>query len=323
MSIEDNSGKINVSKVSYIKTSGLESSQLVLLFKNATTSLVNTIRRVCLAYVPTYAFCSEGIEIQTNTSIYDNDYMRLRLSQLTFPKLKIPVNYLNDQFWVDINYADKDRPKHPDDTQFIEMYLNITNNTNDKLNVTTNDAEFFVDGSRVEPFDKKYPCLLIQLRSKDVFRVHMTARLGIGRVSDIWSASRNCYYAIDETNIKFTLESTGQLDEFNILDKACMIIKRKVHDLKTIIGDKNVDKDETELVITLENEDHTLGNILNEYLQQNNDVIFSGISKPDLLIQQITIKLVVKKNIMKVINDTIDTIIDVIDNIQTQIDKLS
>lgn len=319
---DNNSGKITVSKVSYVKSSGLESSKLILLFKNTTTTLVNTIRRVCLAYIPSYAFCSERIEIQDNTSIYDNDYMRLRLSQLTFPKLTIPISYLNDQFWLDVNYSDKNRDKHPDDTQIIEIYINSVNNTNDKLNITTNDADIFIDGERVEPFDKKYPNLLIQLRPKDVFRAHMTAQLGIGRVNDIWSASRNSYYAIEDNNIKFTLESAGQLDEFNILDKACMIIKRKVHDLKTIMSDKYGDIDGKELTLTLENEDHTLGNILNEYLQQNDDVVFSGMAKPDLLIQQIIIKLVTKKNVLHVVNDTIETIIDVMDNLQEQIKKL-
>lgn len=316
---------IKVTKVSYNKFSGLTSSKLVLSFKNANTSLINTIRRVCLAYIPTYAFCSEGIKISENTSIYDNDYMRLRLSQLVIPDLKIPINYLNEQFWHEVNYNDMDRPKHPDDTQNIEMYLNVTNDTADKLDVTTNHAEFYIDGERIQPFNKEYPSLLIQLRPNDKFNVHMKAMLGLGRTNDIWGAARNSYYNVEEDNsITFTVESIGQLTEFDILDKACMIIKRKVYDLKTILSDKykDLELEDNILTIVLDNEDHTIGGILNEYLQENKDVIFSGMCKPDLLIQQVIIKLQCKKDPLKVVNETIDTITDLMDDLKEMFKKL-
>jgi len=44
------------------------------------TVIVNTLRRVILTLIPTYGFNTENINITKNTSIFNNDYMRLRLS---------------------------------------------------------------------------------------------------------------------------------------------------------------------------------------------------------------------------------------------------
>ena len=61
-------------------------SKLILEFKGEfeTNVVINTIRRVILLEIPTYAFTQKSIEITENTSIYDNDYMRLRLSQFSY-----------------------------------------------------------------------------------------------------------------------------------------------------------------------------------------------------------------------------------------------
>jgi DNA-directed RNA polymerase alpha subunit len=43
---------------------------------------INTLRRVILTLVPTFAFDPENIIIEKNTSVYNNDYMKLRLSSI-------------------------------------------------------------------------------------------------------------------------------------------------------------------------------------------------------------------------------------------------
>ena len=44
--------------------------------------IVNTLRRVILTLVPTFGFDPENITIEKNTSVYNNDYMKLRLSSM-------------------------------------------------------------------------------------------------------------------------------------------------------------------------------------------------------------------------------------------------
>ena len=78
----------------------LQNSQLVLEISgdNSNYTLVNTLRRLALDYIPTYAFPKETILIEKNNSIFDNDYMSLRLSQMT--PLKIKLFYLVMFFFV-------------------------------------------------------------------------------------------------------------------------------------------------------------------------------------------------------------------------------
>lgn len=295
-----------ISKVSYtpnIKDS-LEPSKLTLLFKGplATPAVINTFRRIALEHIPTYTFNPENIKITNNKTIFDNDYMRLRLSQLIYPNIKNPIYTLDE--------------KHT--PLIIELYINVSNTTNSNINITTNDVEFFIDGERQTPFSKKYPFLLIQLRPGDEFKAHCKAELGIAyNVSDIFSSTRNSYYdVIKDDEILFSIESIGQYDEFDIMIKSCLIIKSKLLPIKKLLSD---DSDTKELKLVLDNQDHTIGNIINYYLQINKNVKFSGLSKPDLLLQQVVIKIIATTPVIKIINNTIDKIIDDITDLEKQL----
>lgn len=321
---------LKIKKVLYQKRSELKSSFLILEFDGAGVSiaLVNTIRRLALRCVPVYSFCKESINIEKNTSIFNNDYMKLRISQMDYPNVKNKITYLPEKYWKEVNYSDKNRERHPDDKTNIEMYINVSNSGTSVMNVTTNDAEFFENGEKKNPFSKEYPHLIIQLRPNEIFRCRADAVLGVGIASDIWAAAGNCFYEeLGDNRFKLTIESLGQMTEFDILDKSCMYIKQKLDNLKFILSEKyntSEYRNESSLILKLDGEDHTVGNILNEYLQQNKDVLFSGLSKPDLLIQQMVIKLkTTTNNPIQVVLKTIDNIINVFDGIEKQFKKLS
>lgn len=305
----------------------LQNSQLILELsgKDINYAVVNTLRRLSLDYVPTYAFTKESIFIEKNTTIFNNDYMRLRLSQLTLPNINIPIVYLPEKFWKNINYADPKRDKYPDDNQNLEIYINVENKSNDILNVTTNHIKYIENNKEVESkFNKEYPSLIIQLRPNEIFKCRAIGVLGVGKRDNIWAAAGNAYYEeIDPNRYKLIIESQGQMDEYEILHKACEIIKIKLNDIKFMIGNKYNSTsimNQNHLIIKLENEDHTIGNIMNEFLQNNKNIAFSGLSKPDLLIDEIVIKLVsVEPNPIKPLFETIDFIINLFNNIQNKL----
>lgn len=304
-------------------------SQLILDISGSTvtSTLVNTFRRLALDYVPTYAFTKESIFIghKENTSIFDNDYMRLRLSQLTVPNINIPFAYLPEQYWKNIKYDDPNREKYKDDKTKIEIYINVTNNSNINQNITTNDIKYLEDDEeKNDKFKDKYPGLIIQLRPGETFKCRAQCVLGIGKRSNIWSSVGNAFYEeIDTNKFKLTLESQGQLDEYEILHKCCEILKIKLHDIKYLISDKynsSSINNQNEVHIKLDNEDHTLGYILDTYLQLNNNIAFSGLTKPDLLQDIIYLKIIsVNNNPIKPIIETIDYIISMATEIQNQL----
>lgn len=297
--------------------------------KSVNTTVVNTLRRLSMDYVPTYAFPPESITIEKNTSVFNNDMMRNRLSQLTIPNIANEIYFLEDKFWKGINFANPNRDKHPDDKKVLEFYLNATNNTNDIMNVNTGHAKVYEDGIELKDvFDKNYSDLIIQLRPKEVFSCKCVGILSIGKNNNIWAASGNTYYDdINDNKFEFTVESQRQMKEYEILIKSCKILKEKIKLIKKTVSDK-YDKPEitngSALKIILENEDHTLGNIINECLQTNKNVLYSGMSKPDLLVDNMVIKFTTaKKNPLIPLFESLDYITKLYNKIETLLEALS
>lgn len=317
---------IKITKKSYQKFDGFKSSKLVLEFegKLVSPSFVNSIRRATIDYVPIYGFAPESINIEKNTSLFNNDYMRLRISQFIIPNIDVPVVFLPDKYWKNINLSDPNREKHPDDKKKLEMYVNAENKTDTVMNVTTKHAQFFEDGKEIMPFSDKYPHLIIQLRPKEVFACRAVGVLNVGRNNNIWAAAGNAYHEYEFENpnkILLTIESQGQIDEFEILRRTCIILKEKVGYVKEYIQ-KNYNNKTIEtgaIKLELENEDYTLGNLINEAFQNNPNIKYSGCAVPDYAADRVVIKLNDEK---KSIMTSLDNVIDILDNVEKQIKKL-
>lgn len=282
---------INIKQIRKQPFKNLQSSKLILQLTGKTVnhSLVNTLRRICIQNIPTYAACKKSITIDKNTSIFDNDYMKLRLSQMTIPNIKNNIVFLDEKYWNGVDYEDPNRIKHPDDNTMIELYVNAVNNTNENMNVTTNDAKLLINSELVERFDKKYSSLLIQLKPGQEFSCRCVHVLGTGKANDIWTGG-NIFYEYDEKDehdFIMTLESQGQMDEYELLCKACLILKRRNDiirkKMKREVAEGNM------LKIILDNEDPTMAELINTLLQDHDKVEFSGVNKPNMLIDSMVI----------------------------------
>lgn len=324
---------VKIKEVAKQEFKNLQSSQLIIELsgKTVNSTLVNTIRRLSYDHVPTYAFPAELITIDKNISVFDNDYMRLRLSQITIPKISNDIYFLDDEFWKDINFANPNRNKHPDDNKILELYINATNDTEENMNVTTEHVRVFENGVELKgKFDPKFPHLIIQLRPGGAFSCRCVGALSIGKNNHIFSACGNSYFdnVNDDLNkFHLTLESQGQMDEYEILIKSCLVIKEKLRITKElIVSQYNLPKvkESNDLKVELQNEDHTLGNVINEYLQDHKGVLYAGVAKPNLLVDTMIISIsTIKKNPLNELGETIDHIIKIFDHIENQIKKLS
>ena len=290
------------------------SSKLVLEFdgKDAANVLLNTLRRVAYDNIPTYSFHSGLINITENTSIFNNDYMKLRLSNLPLYDIPLDIYYLDPVYWDNINYSDPQRPKHPSEKQ-IEIAINAYNDTNFNKNITTNDIQYYEDGELINKYNRDAPILLIQLRPAESFKCSMRAALGVGEILNQWSSAGDIYYDdmttddiagkyIDKKNNKklFTVESTGQYDEYDIVTKSCNYIIKKLDDIKNDLNKKISTSQlviSDKMIIVLDGEDHTMGYLINYYLQNHPEILFCGFAKPDSLINSVSLKLVCSKNI--------------------------
>jgi DNA-directed RNA polymerase subunit L len=314
---------VNIKQLHKQEFKGLQSSQLILEFDGSTVNccMVNALRRICIDHIPTYASSFKSITIDQNTSVFDNDYMKLRLSQMIIPNIKVNVPYLEDKYWKGVDYGDPDKIRHPKDDTLLELYVNVTNTTEKKLNVTTNHAKVYVGGETVKKFDEEYPQLLIQLKPNDVFACRCIHSLGIGKLSNLWTGGNVFYKEINDNNYILTLESAGQMDEYELLYKACIIMGKKTDLIRDKI--KNVSTTEEYLSIELWDEDSTMGELINTYLQEHPDVKFSGVNQPNLLIDMMTITYVTSaKNPLDPFLNILDFIDILAKDLLTKFDKL-
>src|SRR4029078_3538344 len=119
---------ITISQVEKIQKQGFIDSSLKLRLectKNLPT-ICATVRTILLDHIPTYSFCKNSINIQKNTSVFDNDYMRKRLSLMCIPvnNYDPKINYLKEKYWVKDNYNFKLENKHKRDNFEFTMIIN-------------------------------------------------------------------------------------------------------------------------------------------------------------------------------------------------------
>ena len=274
--------------------------------KDVNYVLMNTLRRIIIQYIPTYAF--DKIDITKNTSVFNNDVLRLRISNL-------PVHNIendNVQYYQNIINNDLDSDKL---TQ-LTMYVEKKNDSLEIINVTTDDAEFFNNKNKIKSIYKK-PLLLIKLKEGEEIKLTTTINLNIGKNNIKYSPVTICVYEEKNDNtFLLKLESTNQIEEYDIIKKACEILIIKLENIMNQLKDKDInDKNEGELIF--KGEDHTMGNLLNRFLQDHDNILFSGYKMDHLLINNVSINYKTNgaKNINEKINLTIKNIINIINYI--------
>jgi DNA-directed RNA polymerase subunit L len=324
---------ISIDEIKKVPWDGLQYSELTLRFKggDVNTTLLNALRRILIDNIPTYAFPPEKIQIKkdNNTSKFNNDFMRLRLSQLSIPNIKSDIYYLPSKYWEGIDYS-KDYEKHPQEKQ-IEIYINSTNTSDVLSRVTTSDIQYYEDGILVrDKYNKEYPIVLIELCPGEKFKCHMVSALGVAEKNiregtAIWSGVTNTYYDETKDGINLTIESQGQCDEYELMWKACKYMQSKMDELKNTLLEKQKDARVKKVELLLDNETYTIGGILTDILQNRSDVAFAGVTKPNHLIKSILIKIEYKDELdapYTPIYESIQHISDMMNHIEKIIYKI-
>lgn len=108
----------------------------------------------------------------------------------------------------------------------------------------------------------------------------------------------------EPNEFKFTIESLGQLPSNVLLYNSLNILKLKLNDIirnisitdKVTLTDKIEYQVNTNLewVICVNDENHTLGNLINDYMKRHKDLSFSGYKMPHPLKQQIEFYMTLK-----------------------------
>jgi DNA-directed RNA polymerase subunit L len=293
---------MQVKEISNIEdTYGSTCLQLEISGKNVCYQIINAIRKVCNNQIPIYAFHADKIKITRNSSVFDNSFMSCHLSQLPITKFNHNIKFLPSKYYENINFADPKIERYVEDIYQInysvkaknegpENLLNVT--TNDlviSITNTTNEKDKLVSDETIPPKDKysdKYPILLTQLRLGEEFECSMKGVLAIGELDGIFNASNTYYKEISDDKFLLSVESNGQLPEYEILIRGCEIIIEKLKIMKENVKTDQYNSLKTtnnSLILEILKEDHTCGGPVNWVLQNMKEVKFSGINKPDFL----------------------------------------
>jgi DNA-directed RNA polymerase subunit L len=220
--------------------------------------IMNTIRRCIIDMIPTYAFDKEEIAITKNSSIYNNDYMRLRLSQ--FPIINVDNSRETIERSLELEYEanissfeqkiedidiikKKEEMKNLEKSQNFTMVVNVKNTSSSVLNVTTDTdgVKFYYRGKLTEsPYKRKL--LIIKLKPGEDFSCNAASMLNIGMKYVNHMATSVCVFAEPEQEAsdeyKLNIESLKQIPEKELVIRACLIINKKLQNYLDIITDK-------------------------------------------------------------------------------------
>lgn len=289
--------------------------------KNINHVYLNTLRRVILEEIPSYGINPELININKNSSVYNNDYLRNRLEN--FPLIGLDFKLDLDEYNNLRRYIRgvDDHVKDYEEND-INMYLDIKNSSDSILNVTTDDIKYYVDEKSVGSIYKN-KMLICKLKKDEELNLSIKVDKGVGLNHSRYSVAHVYYSEEKDNNFLLTIEPRGQIDVKEILKRACMILKYKLSLIKSKINEDKI-VDDGNGIIVLNNEDHTIGNLLTYTLQENKDISFAGYELEHLLIKDLKIKYSIKgkSSIKDILNSELDNLIKYYNNLENEFVKL-
>jgi DNA-directed RNA polymerase alpha subunit len=293
--------------------------ELKLQGKHLNHVIMNTLRRICMSDIPIYSF--DTVEFGKNTSIFNNDYMRHRIRSIPIRSIENDNTFFEEEEFDDnidsenndyttenillnenaeiamgndnIGLNDEIKTEVKNTYDQVNMHISVENKNDEVRIVTTDDAKFYKDGNEIKNLYKN-PLLLCKLNKNQEINFTAIAKLGIERISALYSAiTIFAYKQIKKDEYQLNIESRGQINEYRILYVSCMNILKHLEYFMELIP-----KDNKGLTgqLDIKNMSHTIGNLIATGMLDHKDVEFAGYAKPHLLDEKIVINFTLKKS---------------------------
>ena len=307
-------------------------SRLDLKFKGDDLNyiVINSIKRMIQSKIPIY--CFNNFDITVNTSIFNNNYIKGHIQNIPVWGIENNIEEFisekendNEEFSESVGIINDDIDLNVDKKADISslnkltLYLDVKNNKKEIMTVTTDDAKFYYkEGLIKSPY--KNPVQLVKLQPGQEIKMSAKAELGDEEFNGIFSAVSICSFKeLSDHDYDLILESRGQLTEKRILEVSLLALNKMLHNFsESIPKNKGMEGE-----IVVDNEDHTLGNIISYGMQNHPSVKFCGYNTPHPLKKQIVIHYKLDNgNINNIIKDVVVYYENIFDNIRSDIKKL-
>lgn len=291
--------------------------------------ITNSIKRIVQSDIPIFAF--NNFDITLNTSVFNNNYIKNHIQNIPVWGIENNIDeYIEEKENEEEEFSEITGLANDDidlsvDKNFdvssintLTMYVDFKNSTKDIAVVTTDDCKFYYkEGLIKSPY--KNPVQIVKLQPGQEIKLSAKAELGTEEISSIYSATSVCFFKENKSDYDFIIESIGQISEKRILLLSLQLLKKKLQKFN-----QNLPKNKgMEGIILVDDEDHTLGNIISYGMQNHSAVRFCGYNTPHPLNKQIKFHYKLDSgNLNSVIKDVIVYYENVFDNIKESINKL-
>lgn len=328
--------KVNLKVTEHTKELGNSRLDFKISGPNINYIVTNTIRRTIFSDIPTYAF--NEFKFEKNTSVFHNNYLKLRLRHMPVWGIENTVEFIDYNIKPNNNDLE-DIPEEAADDDNIElnveknlntsnlkqftMYINAKNKSNDIMTVSTADAKFYYDEKQIQsPYKNPIPIVKLQPGQEIVFSA--ITKLGTEHEDAMFSAACiAAYKEVKPDEFDFFIESRGQLDEKRIMYVAMINIERRIRYFIKLLNEDKANQDSNsenklEGQIIVNNEDHTLGNLIARGLQLHPKVAFAGYNLPHPLAKKVHFHYKLEKpgDIKQIINEVVDYYSDIFSQIK-------
>lgn len=241
---------------------------------NVNHVLLNTLRRTIYTDIPIYAF--NRIVFEKNTSVYHNNYLKIKIENLPVWSIENDVPYI-----VHSNRLDNENDIcNVNDLEQLTMFISCKNKGQDVINVTTDDAKFYYKGKQIKtPYKNAIP--ILKLKNGQEIVISAITNINTEEYGTKYSAVSICIFnKISDEEYILIIESRGQLKEKEILHRALINIIRRLTKIELEINKLQLINNEEENIIILEGEDHTMGNLLSNEIQNNKNIKYAAYHIP-------------------------------------------
>lgn len=308
----------SIKNVQYDKTKGSSRLEFIISGSKINYIMVNTLRRIILSQIPTYVFTE--FTFNKNNSVFHNNFLKNQIQNLPVWGIDNKLEYYDNSLKVKNVEADEiedlednvdlsiEKKVNSNSLEQLTMYVDFENKSNDIYTVTTDDAKFYFAQKQINnPYH--VPIQLVKLQPKQIINFSVVTSVGIEEENSMYSPVSICVYDQKSDNeFNFIVESRGQLSEVKIINIATLNLIKKLENILIQVPDNNEDSGQ----IQINNEDHTLGNLLTHGLQHHKNIKFAGYNMTHPLEKRVIINYTlksgkIKETIKSVINDFIET----------------
>ncbi len=318
----------SIKNVKQDKSKGFSRLEFSLSGKDVSYVIVNTMRRMVLSEVPVYAFTE--FTFNKNNSVFHNNFLKNQIknmpvwgidNKLEFYDVNSKVKHEEAEEIEDLEdnvELNVEKKVNSNSLEQLTMYIDYENKSNEIYTVTTDDAKFYFAQKQIaNPYT--VPIQLVKLQPKQVINFSAVTSVGIEKENAIYSPVSICVYEQKSDNeFDFVLESRGQMSEKRILKVALTNLVKKLEDIVAQVPDNSGDEGELEI----NNEDHTVGNILTHGLQNHKNVTFAGYHMPHPLEKRVVVSYKLKSGkIKETIKQVVKDFIEVYNDIDKKLDN--